>query len=185
MDQTKLRLFVNEHVYLSEIRASDKSAYLEHLREKAIYENTLRIPFPYTEADAEAWLGVVESTTRQYGQPVHWAIRTAEERLFGGIGFDGVELDRPHRAEIGYWLAKPYWGRGIMTAAVQKACEHAFAEWSLAKITAHVFAFNAASARVLEKCGFEQEGYLKKHILKDGRFVDVKLYALLNAARMR
>jgi RimJ/RimL family protein N-acetyltransferase len=49
----------------------------------------------------------------------------------------------------------------------------------LAKITAHVFAFNTASARVLEKCGFVQEGHLRNHHQKDGNLIDARLYALL------
>ena len=66
-----------------------------------------------------------------------------------------------------------------MTAVVQRVCRHAFEEFGLAKITAHVFTHNPASARVLEKCGFREEGYLRKHYLKDGRFVDAYAFALL------
>jgi len=47
------------------------------------------------------------------------------------------------------------------------------------KITAHVFSHNAASARVLEKCGFQEEGFLRKRFLKDGQFIDARLFALL------
>ena len=78
----------------------------------------------------------------------------------------------------GLWLAKPFLGRGIMTALVQRMCRHAFEEFGLVKITAHVFPHNPASARVLEKCGFQQEGLLRKHFLKDGKFVDALLFAL-------
>jgi RimJ/RimL family protein N-acetyltransferase len=170
---------VTAHISLSEIRPSDKAAYIEHLKEKAIYDHTLRLPFPYTAADAEAWLALVQKSTQEHGQPVNWAIRNEADYLIGGIGFDGLTIGHSHRAEIGYWLAKPYWGRGIMTAVVRKTCAFAFAEWHLLKITAHVFAFNPASARVLEKCGFEQEGYLKKHYLKDGQLIDAKVYGLL------
>ena len=66
-----------------------------------------------------------------------------------------------------------------MTAVVQRVCQHAFAEFGLVKITAHVFTHNPASARVLEKCGFVQEGLLRKQFVKDGKFIDVKLFALL------
>jgi [ribosomal protein S5]-alanine N-acetyltransferase len=83
------------------------------------------------------------------------------------------------RPDVGYWLAKPYWGRGIMTAVVRKACEFAFAEFGLVMIVAHVFSENEASAKVLEKCGFRQEGYLRKHHLKDGNYLDAKLFALV------
>jgi RimJ/RimL family protein N-acetyltransferase len=90
-----------------------------------------------------------------------------------------LQVGKSHRAEIGYWLAKPYWGRGIMTAVVQRACEFAFVEFGLVKIVAHVLSENAASAKVLEKCGFVQEGYLRKHFLKDGKYLDVRLFGLV------
>ncbi|MBY0524416.1 MAG: GNAT family N-acetyltransferase [Gemmataceae bacterium] len=65
-----------------------------------------------------------------------------------------------------------------MPAVVRRVCQHAFEEFGLVKITAHVFATNPASARVLQKCGFVQEGYLKKHYLKDGQYPDARLFAL-------
>jgi len=61
----------------------------------------------------------------------------------------------------------------------RRVCGHAFEEFGLVKITAHVFPHNPASARVLEKCGFQQEGFLRQHFLKDGRFIDVRLFGLL------
>jgi RimJ/RimL family protein N-acetyltransferase len=176
--QAGKKLVVSDQIHLSEIRPADKGAFLEHLKEKEIYNRTLRIPYPYTEAHAKEWLARVEKSTEQHGQPVNWAIRIAADFLIGGIGFDGLDIGKSHRAEIGYWLAKPYWGRGIITAVVKAACEFAFKEWGLVKITAHVFAFNLASARVLEKCGFEQEGYLRNHFQKDGHLLDVRLYGL-------
>ena len=66
-----------------------------------------------------------------------------------------------------------------MTAVVQRVCQHAFEEFGLVKIIAHVVTHNPASARVLEKCGFVKEGLLRKHYLKDGKLIDVKLFALL------
>jgi RimJ/RimL family protein N-acetyltransferase len=174
-----MTLAVNEQTHLSEIRPSDKAAMVEHLNEKAIYERMLRLPYPYTQADADEWIALAARAARQQGQPIHWAIRDKEALLIGGCGFDGLQIGQSHRAEIAYWLAKPYWGRGIMPAVVQKVCEYAFREWGLGKITAHIFASNAASARVLEKCGFVHEAYLKRHYLKDGQFIDARLYSLL------
>jgi RimJ/RimL family protein N-acetyltransferase len=78
-----------------------------------------------------------------------------------------------------YWLAKPYWGRGIMTAVVGRLCDYAFDNFGLVKITAHVFTSNPASGRILEKCGFQLEGVLKKHFEKDGHYLDSNLYGLL------
>jgi RimJ/RimL family protein N-acetyltransferase len=174
-----MSIVVNDQVHLSEFRSSDKDALIEHLNDRDIYERTLRIPFPYSAADADAWIALTAQATKQQGRPVHWAIRTANEALIGGCGFDGLEIGTSHRAEIGYWLAKPHWGRGIMSAVVQRLCRHAFDDFGLAKITAHIFPDNLASARVLAKCGFREEGFLQKHYIKDGRFVDARLFALL------
>ena len=174
-----MKIVVNPQIYLSEFEPSDQAACVKHFKEKEIYDHTLRIPFPYTEAHFQEWLQIVEKTTQQQGRTVQWAIRNEEGSLIGGCGFHNFQLGESHRAEIGYWLAKPYWGRGIMTAVVRTLCELAFAEFGLVKIVAHVFAENPASARVLEKCGFEQEGYLRKHHLKDKHFVDARLFSLL------
>ena len=176
-----MKLVVNDQVHLSEIRASDKDALVAHLNDRDIYERTLRIPFPYTEAAADEWLALVARNARQHGRPAQWAVRNADGALIGACGLDGLPAGKwqSHRAEVGYWLAKPFWGRGLMTAVVRRVCRHAFEEFGLAKITAHVVPHNPASARVLEKCGFAEEGSLRQHFLKDGQFVDARLFGLL------
>ena len=78
-----------------------------------------------------------------------------------------------------YWLAKPFWGRGIMTEAATKVSAVAFAELGLIRLTAHVFDFNVGSARVLEKSGFQLKGRLRRHYRKDGKTFDGLLYAKL------
>ncbi|HUY93511.1 MAG TPA: GNAT family N-acetyltransferase [Pirellulales bacterium] len=172
-----MKLAVNDQIQLSEIRSADTPSLVEHLAAKEIYDRTLRIPDPYTETHAETWLAIVAKNADRHGQPIDLAIRDRSGKLIGCLSFDGLDVERTHRAEIGYWLAKPYWGRGIMSEVVPVACRWAFVEFGLAKITAWVFAFNAASSRVLEKCGFEQEGYLKKHYRKDGRLIDARIFA--------
>jgi ribosomal-protein-alanine N-acetyltransferase len=174
-----MKIVVNAQVHLSEFRPSDKDALIEHLNDLDTYERTLRIPFPYTEHDADEWLSLVAKIAEQQGRPIHFAIRNAADALIGGCGFDGIQVGKSHRAEVGYWLAKPFWGRGIMTAVVQRVCQHAFEEFGLVKITAHVFTHNPASARVLAKCGFVQEGLLRRHYLKDDKLIDARLFALL------
>ena len=109
-----MKIVVNDQVCLSEFRSSDKPALLQHLNDPDIYHRTLRIPFPYTDASADEWLTLVAKITEQQGRPVQWAIRTADDALIGGCGFDGFQVGESHRAEVGYWLAKPFWGRGIM-----------------------------------------------------------------------
>jgi len=177
-EPNQFRIEVRDGIHLSAIGEGDKAAFVEFLDDKDIYDNTLRIPYPYTEDDANNFIGITTEATAKHGHPVHFAIRGDENELIGGCGFD--DLSYGHRAEIGYWLAKPYWGQGIMTDVVRSACAFALAEWKLVRITAHVFEFNRASAQVLEKSGFEFEGLLRKHHRKDDKFLDSKLYALVN-----
>jgi RimJ/RimL family protein N-acetyltransferase len=174
-----MKRIVDEQVHLTEFQTSDKAALAQLLNDRRIYDNTLRIPYPYTEAHAEQWFGLAKQMTEKQGRPVNWAIREANGTLIGGCGLDGSQLVKGHRGEIGYWLGPPYWGRGIMTAVVASLCQLAFEDFDLVKITAAVFAGNTASVRVLQKCGFEQEGFVRKHYLKDGRFIDAHLMARL------
>lgn len=171
------RVDVNESFHLSAIRASDQGTLVAHLNDGQIYRNTLRIPSPYSFEDAGKFLRIAAEATERYGFPIHFAIRNRERHLIGGCGFEGLVTG--HQAEIGYWLARPYWGQGIMTDVVRAACQLAVTEWQLVRISAHVFDFNLASARVLEKNGFLYEGTLRKHCRKDGQFFDSRVYALV------
>ena len=82
-------------------------------------------------------------------------------------------------AELGYWLAEPFWGRGIMTWAVREMCREAFAAFDIVRIFAEPYAYNTGSRRVLEKAGFTLEGVLRRSVLKNGRMHDSCIYALL------
>lgn len=127
-------LEINGQIHLSGIHPSDKSSLIRCLNEREIYDRTLRIPHPYTGEAADKWLAIVARNTEREGRPIHWAVRDAEQILIGGCGFDGLRIGKSHRAEIGYWLAKPYWGNGIMTAVVQKLCDYAFTEFGLVRV---------------------------------------------------
>jgi len=92
------------------------------------------------------------------------------------FGVDGVH----GRAELGYWIAEPSRGAGHATAATELLVDYAVAEHRLRKLVARVFEGNAASARVLEKAGFVEEGRLRDHYYVDGEYVDATLYAYLD-----
>jgi ribosomal-protein-alanine N-acetyltransferase len=80
---------------------------------------------------------------------------------------------------LGYWLAQPYWGRGIISAAAVQICAQAFEELDIIRIFAEPFAYNAASRKVLEKAGFVLEGVMKQAAVKNGQVIDYCMYALL------
>ena len=81
--------------------------------------------------------------------------------------------------EIGYWLAEPYWGRGIVTEAVQAVTAYALGTFDINRVEAGVFGWNAASARVLTKAGYSLEGTLRGAVTKDGATIDALMYALV------
>jgi ribosomal-protein-alanine N-acetyltransferase len=176
---TSFQLPILNGFFISEINADDKPAYLKHLREKEIWRTTLNIPFPYTEADADWWISRVQTATKENGVATSLAIRGASGFLIGGIGFDQFKIGQDHKAELGYWLAKPFWGKGVTTSAVHAVCQWGFSDLGLKRIHAHVFEGNMGSQRVLEKNGFQLEGKLRRHYFKDEKFCDARIYGLL------
>ena len=178
------RFQLTDDTSLSQISSNDRSAYLTHLNESDEFRfHTASLPYPYTEFDVDQWLAKVRHETLSKDNKVSWAIRNAEEQLIGSIGF--MEMTEGETAEIGYWLAKPYWGQGIMTAAVAQLCSVGFDLYRLQRIHARVFATNPASARVLTKAGFELEGTMRNHFFRDGQPVDVLIFGLLKEEKDR
>lgn len=175
------RIPLSDGFVLSPVEPRDKEALAEHLQERAISRNTLSIPYPYTESDAEAWID--ERIRHREEQPAEttFAVRAPDGMLIGAVGAGSFDVGSVHRTNIGYWLARPYWNRGIMTEAVGRFVDYAFAELEVVRLTAEVFAGNEASVRVLEKVGFTQEGRLRHRRKKDGNLADVLYFGLLRA----
>jgi RimJ/RimL family protein N-acetyltransferase len=129
-------------------------------------------PFPYKFSDAKAFLAKV----MEAGPKTLFAIATSEE-IIGGIGLDIQKDVHRYTAEMGYWLAEPFWGHGIMTNAVNRFTHFAFGTFELHRIFAVPYVYNKASIRVLEKAGFINEGRLRANAFKDGKIVDQFIYA--------
>jgi ribosomal-protein-alanine N-acetyltransferase len=150
---------------------NDRDSLLKHINHPSIYEYTARIPFPYTEKNADVY---ITHCLQQYEKtPYEFAI-DVDGATVGGIGFQEITK---HRAEIGYWLSPDYRERGIATDAVNLFTEYGFKHLNFIRLYAMVFKDNAASIRVLEKVGYQYEGLLRKHVLKDEKYLDVALYA--------
>jgi ribosomal-protein-alanine N-acetyltransferase len=151
----------------------DRSSLVRFANNRNVWRNLKdRFPHPYTERDADAWLALARSKPGR----TNWAIEV-DGLAVGGVGLEPMSDVYARTAHIGYWLGEPYWGRGIMTAAVQAIAEHAFSPLGFKRIETPVFAWNPASMRVLEKCGFVREGVMAKSVLKDGELIDSVLYA--------
>ena len=158
-------------------RMSDAGDLAAALSNKKVLDN-LRdgLPFPYTEKDGSDYIGAMLSADEN--DTFAFAV-TVDDRAIGSITV--LRKDNIHRrtAELGYYIAEEYWGRGIMTEAVRQVCGYVFDNSDIVRIYAEPFAFNTASCRVLEKAGFRFEGVLKSNAVKNGEIVDMKMYALV------
>ena len=160
-------------------RLADAEALVNYGNNRKVWLN-LRdgFPHPYTLKDAQAFL---ERVTRSTPETM-FAIATIEEAI-GGIGLSPNQDVHRLTAELGYWLAEPYWGRGIMTETVTKLTDYALEQFGLMRIYAEPYAPNTASCRVLEKASYSLEGRLRNSVIKDGRILDQFMYARLNNRR--
>ena len=104
---------------------------------------------------------------------------TVQDKAVGSIGVFRQGNVHRRTAELGYYIAKEYRGKGMMTEAVRQICTYVFDNSDILRIYAEPFSYNAASCRVLEKAGFQYEGTLRCNAVKNGRILDMKMYARL------
>ena len=154
-------------------RKDDLDALLRYANNPKIAANLRdQFPHPYTRRDGIDYLNYV----RSMDVPMSFAIEYGGEAV-GGIGFkQGVDIARLS-IEIGYWLAEPFWGRGLTTRAVAATSEWAFDNYKVVRIFATAFSHNVASIRVLDKSGFQREGIMRRSAIKHGLILDQILYA--------
>ena len=135
-----------------------------------------RLPYPYTEKDADEWLNMVSENEAVIG--VYRAV-ICEGKLVGSIS---VEKKDDDDAEIGYMLLNEYANKGIATEAVKQICPIAFNALSLERITAYVFQPNIASTRVLQKNGFKYNRTIQNAAVKNGKTCDLLAFGLTKMA---
>ena len=137
---------------------------------------TGRLPFPYTEADADWWLKMVEGHD---GKDGIFRSVSVDGMIVGNISVEQKSDVYGKDAEIGYLLITEKWSQGIMTEAVGQICDIAFSSLDIIRITGLVYEPNSGSRRVLEKNGFLLEGTMKNAVVKEGRVYDLCVYGKL------
>jgi len=161
-------------------RAADISHFLPLLREFDVVRNLSRVPYPYTEDNACAFV-VHAAQGWASGDDLAFAILRKAPGVY--IGACGVHPAR--NWEFGYWLGKPYWGQGYATEAAGRLVAFAFEELSAERLTAGWFHDNPASGRLLEKLGCEPDGEEKRSCLSRGCNVFCHKVVLTRAAYAR
>jgi len=131
-------------------------------------------PFPYTREDAEQWIYFAMNS---FDNPI-LAIADSNECIGGISAIRQVDIHR-FSAEIGFWIAEPFWNKGLISKALNVFCSYLFTEFDFNRLFANVFEDNIASQRVLEKNGFFIEGTFRESVYKGNKFINHHTYSLL------
>jgi RimJ/RimL family protein N-acetyltransferase len=145
--------------------------------DREIAYNTAHIPHPYPEGMAAEWIERVSARWHTGESAVFAATHQDDGRIVGAVG---LEIEPPHRrAELGYWVARPFWNGGYATEGARAVVQFGLRGLGLNRVQAHHYCRNAASGRVMQKIGMTFEGRLRKHMLKWGVFEDIDIYGIL------
>jgi RimJ/RimL family protein N-acetyltransferase len=136
---------------LRPLRPDDAKVIATLANDRRIAENTLRLPHPYTVADAQAFITFASGCDDE----AVFLITTGSDVVIGACGIAGLDSETP---EIGYWLGTAHWGKGFATEAARALVDYAFSDLGCDALVAGARVSNGASRRVLEKCGFQWTG---------------------------
>ncbi|MEZ4806283.1 MAG: GNAT family N-acetyltransferase [Flavobacteriales bacterium] len=170
-------VLTTERSVLRPLRPSDAEEVFAMRSDPQVMQHVNR-PLAKSLDDARALIELIDSMGAANAS-VQWAMTLkGEDRFIGLIGFWRIVKEH-HLAELGYMLAREHWGRGLITEAITAAVAHGFGTLGLHRVEAITRPGNAASARVLLKNGFVQEGHFKENILWNGAFHDSLHFACL------
>ncbi|MEE9150314.1 MAG: GNAT family N-acetyltransferase [Thermoplasmata archaeon] len=168
----------SETLILRPLLEQDSESLYKNVKEYEIAKWTINIPHPYPEDDAINFIKESQEHMEK-GLAYHFAILLKDtSELVGVMSLIGV--NKKHKnAELGYWISKRYWNKGIATEAASKMLEFGFRNLDLQRISARCFQDNDSSIRVMAKIGMEYEGRFRKEILRENKFIDMIYYAIL------
>lgn len=174
-----------ENVKLRQLCRKDAKRITKLLTQEVSYYLKAIVPNPYKIEDALKFINEGHRSFRsKKGFIFGIDFRTGDEVLSSSSPFVGIisieNIDKINRnAEVGYWIGKEYWNRGIATESLMLVIDYAFNILDLHKLYASVFVQNAASIHVLEKCSLGKEGELYQQKYKHGKFHNILLYGLI------
>lgn len=158
-------------------RETDAPAIVPYADDPLVAQNLRDLfPNPYTLADAR---GFISSCIEREGRGQLCRAIVVDGRAVGSIALILGEDVYRRSAELGYWLGRPFWRQGIMSAAVREMCILGFETWDIVRIHAEPYARNAGSRGVLERAGFVLEGIQRSSVCKNGEILDSCIYARL------
>lgn len=153
---------------------NDLESLVKYANNPKIAKNlTDGFPHPYTEEKGRAFIDMATKDN-----PIHIFAIDVNGEAVGGIGIHPQTDIHKRNAELGYWLAEPFWGKGIVTEAIKQVVKIAFDIYEIDRVFARPFGTNLASQKVLEKAGFKLEAKLEKTLIKNGEVLDELIYGV-------
>jgi RimJ/RimL family protein N-acetyltransferase len=153
---------------------NDVNSLVKYANNRRIANNmTDKFPHPYTVTDGLFFIAFATADS-----PTHVFAIDVDQEAVGGIGIHPQADVHRKNAELGYWLAETFWGKGIVSAAIRQIVDFAFDTYDVDRVFARPFGTNVASQRVLQKNGFALEGHFKGTIYKNGEYIDELIYAV-------
>lgn len=117
------------------------------------------------------------ASLEEEGTGIWWAICSLENNEFYGAGGLNSIRSEHQKAEIGFWLLKEFWRKGIMTEALPAICRYGFEQLGLHRIEGYVESENVRCKLAMNKLGFVHEGTMTDCEIKNGRFISLDIYA--------
>jgi RimJ/RimL family protein N-acetyltransferase len=173
-----IRAIEGELIKLRKLRRSDAASIQRLADNKDIARYLPRLPYPYTMKEADRWITTTARLARQEKSYDFGIADNGSDEIAGMIGLRNINR-QDKNAELGYWVGKPYQGRGYAAEAIRLILKFAFKELRLVRVYAVVHQRNVPSIKVLEKAGFMREGTWRKASFMGGRWSDVYAYGIL------
>jgi RimJ/RimL family protein N-acetyltransferase len=162
------------NITLRRWQVSDKESLMEFGNNPNIAKfMTNSFPSPYTLEKATSFIEFANTD-----EPIRIFAIDLDGVAIGSIGIHPQHDISQKNAELGYWLGEPFWGRGIMTKAIQLIIPIAFENYPIRRLFARPFGTNIASQKALLKAGFEFETSFEKTFYKDNEFIDELFYSI-------
>ncbi|MEP7170809.1 MAG: GNAT family N-acetyltransferase [Bacteroidota bacterium] len=174
----KFPVLETERLFFRQINANDVQDVFELRTNERVIKYSDRPKMKNIQEAVE----MIKKISTSYGnnEGIAWAMEMKETKKTAGHITYWRIIKEHHRAEIGYALLPDYWGKGIMTEAINKIIEFGFSEMKLHSIEANVNPANLPSIKLLERTGFKREAYFKENYFFEGRFLDSAIYSLIN-----
>jgi RimJ/RimL family protein N-acetyltransferase len=176
-DEKNLTIETNR-LLLRKFKLTDADKVTDVCNNYNIFINTLSLPYPYTKDSAITW---IECHEENFENDKFYEFAICDKltgELYGSMALSNNKKYK--NGELAYMIGEPYWNKGFGTEAAQAMIRWAFDHKSYHKVYARYFVSNPASGRIMEKVGMKKEGLLKDQVIKEGQFMDLVYYGMIN-----